>query len=226
MTSSYLLAFVVGLLSALHCVGMCGGVVGALSYSLPERIRDDWPRFAAFTLAYNLGRVLSYALAGALFGTLGGVVIEAGSRFWLQDLLRWLAAAIMVGIGLYISGWFPRFSRLERIGEPLWRWLQPIGRRLLPVTTLPRALVYGAVWGWLPCGLVYSMLLSTPAQGEPLAGAVYMALFGAGTLPVMLGTGLFAGRLYRFTGDRRLRVVSGLAVVALGLFALAFQGYN
>jgi len=226
MSSSNLLALMVGLLSALHCVGMCGGVAGALSYSLPERIRGDWSRFAAFALAYNLGRVLSYALAGALFGTLGGVVIEAGAQLWLQDLLRWLAAVIMVGIGLYIAGWFPRFARLERVGEPLWRWLQPIGRRLLPVTTLPRALVYGAIWGWLPCGLVYSMLLSTPAQGEPIAGAVFMALFGVGTLPVMLGTGLFAGRLYRFTGDSRLRVVSGLAVVGLGLFTLVFQGYN
>ena len=214
------------MLSALHCVGMCGGVAGALSYSLPERILNDWSRFAAFALAYNLGRILSYALAGALFGALGGVVFEAGSRLWLQDLLRWSAAAIMVGIGLYIAGWFPRFSRLERIGEPLWHRLQPIGRRLVPVTTLPRALIYGAVWGWLPCGLVYSMLLSTPAQGEPAAGAVFMALFGAGTLPVMLGTGLFAGRLYRFIGDSRLRVVSGLTIVALGLFTLLFQGYN
>lgn len=226
MTTSYLLAFIVGLFSALHCVGMCGGVMGALSYSLPERTRGDWSRFAAFALTYNLGRVLSYGLAGALFGSLGGVAIEVGARLWLQDILRWLAAAIMVGIGLYIAGWFPRFARLEGIGEPLWRWLQPIGRRLLPVTTLPRALLYGAVWGWLPCGLVYSMLLSTPAQGEPLAGAIFMALFGAGTLPVMLVTGIFAGRLYRFTGNSRLRVASGLAVVALGLFTLLFQGYN
>ena len=226
MTSSYLLAFVVGMFSALHCVGMCSGVVGALSYSLPERIRSDWSRFVVFALAYNLGRVLSYSVAGALFGALGGAMIEVGAQLWLRDLLRWLAAAIMVGIGLYIAGWLPRFAALERIGEPLWRWLQPVGRRLLPVTTLLRALIYGAIWGWLPCGLVYSMLLSTPAQGEPIAGALFMALFGIGTLPVMLATGFFAGRLYRFTEDSRLRVVSGLSVVGLGLFTLVFQGYN
>lgn len=226
MSTSYLVAFVVGLLSALHCIGMCGGIVGALSFSLPESMRRDWPRLALFLFAYNTGRVSSYALAGALFGSLGGALVEAGGRAWLYDGLRWLAAVVVVGIGLYIAGWFPRFTRIERIGEPVWRRLEPIGRRLLPVTTFPRAVLYGAVWGWLPCGLVYTMLISTPAQEGPVGGAVYMGLFGLGSLPVMVATGLFAGRLYRFTGDRRLQIASGLLVVALGLFTLLFEGYN
>lgn len=220
------LSFVVGLLSALHCIGMCGGIVGALSFSLPERTRRDWHRISMFILAYNGGRVASYAAAGAIFGSLGGTLIETGERVWLHDGLRWLAAVVLVGIGLYIAGWFPRFTLIERMGEPVWRFLEPYGRRLLPVTTLTRAALYGAVWGWLPCGLVYTMLLGAPAQGGPGAGALYMAMFGLGTLPVMLATGLFAGRLYRFAGDRRLQVASGLTVVTLGLFTLFFQGYN
>jgi sulfite exporter TauE/SafE len=226
MNSAFLLAFVVGLLSALHCIGMCGGIVGALSFSLPERTRSDWPRFLSFLLAYNLGRTVSYALAGALFGSIGGLLLEAGNRAWLHDGLRWLAAFVMVGIGLYIAGWFPRFTLIERIGEPVWRRLEPAGRRLLPVTSLVRASLYGAVWGWLPCGLVYTMLISTPAQGDPVAGAIYMALFGLGTLPAMIAVGLFAGKLYRFAGNARLQSVAGLTVIALGLFTLWFQGYN
>lgn len=226
MTSAFVLAFVIGLLSALHCIGMCGGIVGALSFSLPAQSRGEGPRFLAFLLAYNGGRVVSYALAGAAFGSLGGVLADVGARAWLNDGLRWMAALLMVGIGLYIAGWFPRFSLIERIGEPVWRRLEPLGRRLLPVVSLSRAALYGAVWGWLPCGLVYSMLISTPARGDPLSGAIYMALFGLGTLPAMVATGLFAGRLYRFSGDSRLRVLAGLSVVALGLFALIFQGYN
>ncbi len=226
MTSALLIAFLVGLLSALHCIGMCGGIAGALSFSLPERTRGDWQRFALFLLAYNGGRVVSYAAAGAAFGTLGGALMATGDHAWLNDGLRWLAAVVVVGIGLYIAGWFPRFSLIERIGEPVWRFLEPFGRRLLPVTSLTRALLYGAVWGWLPCGLVYTMLISTPAQGGPVGGALYMAAFGLGTLPVLLVTGLFAGRLYRFAGDRRIQTISGLTVVCLGLFTLIFQGYN
>jgi sulfite exporter TauE/SafE len=226
VSSAFLLAFVVGLLSALHCIGMCGGVVGTLSFSLPARTPRGGPSFVLYQLAYNAGRVISYALVGAIFGMLGEALIAGGAHVWLQDALRWLAAVVVVGIGLYIAGWFPRFTRIERIGEPVWRWLEPVGRRLLPVTSLSRALLFGAVWGWLPCGLVYTMLLSAPAQGDPVSGALYMALFGLGTLPVMLVTGLFAGRLYRFAGDSRLKVVSGLAVVFLGLFALVLQGYN
>jgi len=224
--SALVLAFVVGLLSALHCIGMCGGILGALSFSLPESTRRDWNRLSLFLLAYNGGRIASYAAAGALFGYLGGALVQAGEWTWMHHGLRWLAALVLVGIGLYIAGWFPRFTLIEGIGEPIWRFLEPLGRRLLPVRTLTRALLYGAVWGWLPCGLVYTMLISAPAQGGPAAGALYLAMFGLGTLPVMLATGFFAGRLYRFSSDRRLQAVSGLSVAALGLFTLLFQGYN
>lgn len=225
MNPAYPLAFAIGLLSALHCIGMCGGIAGALSLSLPAARRAHWRGLLVYLLAYNLGRVLSYALAGAAFGSLGGVLLVSG-HLWLHDALRWLAALVMVGAGLSIAGWLPRLQGLERLGAPIWRWLEPWGRRLLPVDSLPKATLYGAVWGWLPCGLVYTLLLGAPAQGGPLAGALYMALFGLGTWPVLIATGLFAGRLHRYAGDARLRVVAGLAVTGLGLYTLSFQGYN
>ncbi|MFZ0789367.1 MAG: sulfite exporter TauE/SafE family protein [Chromatiaceae bacterium] len=226
MNTAFLLAFVVGILSALHCVGMCGGIVGALSFSLPAQTRTHRERLLAFLLAYNLGRIASYAAAGALFGWLGGALLADEARAWMYDALRVLAALVMVGIGLYIGGWFPRFAALERLGMPLWRLIEPIGRHLLPVRTLTQAMLYGAVWGWLPCGLVYSMLIGSPAQAGAVAGALYMALFGAGTLPVMLAGGLLAGRLYRLGQDRRFQAASGLVVIVLGLSTLHFQGYN
>ena len=222
----FLLAFLVGLLGALHCLGMCGGIVGALTFSLPIETRRDWPQLVLFLLTYNIGRVASYALAGAAFGWLGQAVMATGPAAWPHRILQWLAALVMVGIGLYIAGWFPRFAQVERIGEPLWQRLEPVGRRLLPVATLPRALIYGAVWGWLPCGLVYTMLIATPAQGGPVAGAIYMALFGLGTLPAMLAVGLLAGRLHAWSRNRKVQVAAGLSVIVLGLFTLVFQGYN
>jgi sulfite exporter TauE/SafE len=222
MSSPYLLAFVVGLFSALHCIGMCGGIAGALSFSISVREREGWPRFLAFLLTYNLGRVVSYAVAGAVFGSLGGFLVEMGGDLRLHDVFRWLAAVLMVGVGLYIAGWLPRFGLIEQAGQPIWRRLEPYARRLMPVDSLVKAGLYGAVWGWLPCGLVYTMLISTPAQAGALAGALYMALFGLGTLPTLIATGFFAGRLYRFSSDSRLQAAAGLVVVALGLFTLFF----
>jgi sulfite exporter TauE/SafE len=222
LNSAYLIAPLVGLLSGLHCVGMCGGIIGALSFSLPQRVRRDPRLLLGYTLVYNLGRVLSYVLAGALFGWLGGLLFAAGgsSAAWL---LRSLAALVTIAIGFYVAGWFPRFALVERLGEPLWRQLEPLGRRLLPVRTAWRAALYGAVWGWLPCGLVYVMLIGAPAQSSAVGGAVYMGLFGLGTLPVLLGTGLLAGRLRELAARPGPRTLGGLTVVGLGVFTLLSQ---
>lgn len=222
--AAYALAFVVGLLSAMHCIGMCGGISGALSYSLPPETRNDPKRLGLFVLAFNLGRIASYAAAGAVSGGFGAALLGWGAAPEIFEGVRWLAAGVMIGIGLYIGGWFPRFATIERLGMPLWRRLEPLGRGLLPVRTLPRSVVFGMVWGWLPCGLVYSMLLSTPAQGGVLAGALYMALFGAGTLPVLALGGVFAGRLYRLGQDRRFQAGAGIGVVLLGLLTLSVNG--
>ena len=220
MDLSLPLAFTVGLFSAVHCIGMCGGIVGALSYGLSAEVRGRTGRFAGFLLSYNLGRVLSYAVAGALFGALGGqlaaVLGIGGGHRWLQ----FTAALIMILIGLHIAGWLPRLASIERLGVPLWRRIEPLGRRLMPVRNPFQALIYGAVWGWVPCGLVYTMLISTATRDGPVSGALYMLAFGLGTLPSVMATGLLAGKLYRMAQQPYLRVTVGAGVVILGLAAL------
>ena len=225
LAASLLLAFVVGLFSALHCVGMCGGIIGALTLSLAPSVRRHWGRLNGFLVVFNLGRISSYLAAGALFGWLGQGLTAATAQTGLHQGLRLLAALLLVGVGIHMAGWFPRFAIIERIGEPLWHRLQPVARLLIPVASLWRAFGYGVIWGWFPCGLVYSMLLSAPAQAAPISGALFMGAFGFGTLPAMLATGLLAGRLHQVTRSPLLRAVAGLSVVALGLFALLYQGY-
>jgi sulfite exporter TauE/SafE len=224
MTISVAFAFTVGLISSLHCVSMCGGIMGALTMSLPEAVRSSWTRLVLFVLGYNLGRVGSYALAGAVMAAVGDRVfglLPAGTG---HHVLRVLAAVIMIGIGLYLAGWFPAFAQIERIGMPVWQRLEPWGRRLLPVTTVQRALAFGTVWGWLPCGLVYSMLLTSSAQGGAGEGALLMAAFGLGTLPAVGAAALLTGRVARLRSKPALRLAGGLFIIALALMTLVFPG--
>ncbi|HEB98338.1 MAG TPA: sulfite exporter TauE/SafE family protein [Thiotrichales bacterium] len=202
---------------------MCGGIQGALTLSLPEEVRRRGPRLVMFLAAYNLARITSYALAGALIAGLGSGLSAAAGLTHGHTLIRVLSAALLVGIGLHLAGWFPAFAQVERLGVPLWRQLEPLGRRLLPVRTLGRALVFGLVWGWLPCGLVYTALLWTATAGDAGLGALYMASFGLGTLPAAFTTGLLTGGLSRLMADPRLRRGVGLMLILFGLASLAFQ---
>lgn len=222
MGSMILVAFVVGLLSALHCLGMCGGIMGALSVALPESTRTRPARLLGFLAAYNLGRILSYTLAGALAGSLGLTLVEGTGSVELGLVLRAVAALLMVLAGLHLAGWLPAVGRIERLGAPLWRRLEPLAHRLVPVRTLGRAALYGAVWGWLPCGLVYAMLGAAAGQATVLGGAATMAAFGAGTLPTLLVTGLFASRVYRLRRRPLLQQAGGLAVALVGAVALIY----
>lgn len=216
-------ALLIGLFSTVHCLGMCGGIVGALTFSLPTEVREHPRRLGSFLLAYNTGRLTSYALAGAAVGLLGGglyAALPTGGHLFLQAM----AATLMVGIGLYLAGWFPRFAAIERLGIPLWRRLEPAGRRLLPVRHPVLALVYGAIWGWLPCGLVYSALLLTVTAGGPAEGALFMAAFGVGTLPATLGAGILTRQIHRLTRDKRVRQAAGLLLVLLALAGFLLAG--
>lgn len=214
--------FLIGLASALHCVGMCGGIIGALSISLPPEARAQRGRLFAYTAAYSAGRIASYALAGALMGGLGGRVFGALSPEYGHTVLRVLAALLLVGVGLYLAGWFPKFAQLERLGQPLWQRLEPLGQRLLPVRSLPRALGFGLVWGWLPCGLVYSTLLWASSSGSAGRGALYMAAFGAGTLPAVVTAGLLTGAMTRLLRQASTRALIGASLIAFGVASLWF----
>lgn len=206
-------AAVLGLLGGGHCLGMCGGLMGALTLAIPPEQRG---RRLRLLLAYNLGRILSYAAAGLLVGMAGWAVASSPAAM----ALRVVAAALLIAMGLYLAGWWSGLTRIEAIGRGLWRRLQPFTRRLLPVTSLPRALALGALWGWLPCGLVYSALLWSASQGSPSQGASLMFAFGLGTWPVLLVTGLAAERLKGLLQRRGLRMAGGLLIMLFGLWTL------
>ncbi|WP_296182834.1 sulfite exporter TauE/SafE family protein [Pseudomonas sp. UBA1879] len=206
-------ALILGLLGGGHCLGMCGGLMGALTLAIPKEQRS---RRFRLLLAYNLGRIFSYACAGLLIGLAGWAVANSPAAM----LLRVVAALLLMCMGLYLAGWWSGLTRIEGLGRWLWRYVQPVASRTLPVTSLPRALLLGALWGWLPCGLVYSTLLWSASQGNALHSAVLMLAFGVGTWPVLLATGLAAERTTALLRKRGIRIVGGLLVMLFGLWTL------
>ena len=206
-------AVILGLLGGGHCLGMCGGLMGALTLAIPK---EQQGRRVRLLLAYNLGRVLSYASAGLLLGLAGWAL--AGSP--LATAMRVVAALLLITMGLYLAGWWSGLTRIERLGRGLWRHIQPVASRLLPVSSLPRALLLGALWGWLPCGLVYSTLLWAASQGNAAHSALLMLAFGVGTWPILMATGLAAERSNALLRKRGVRVAGGLLVILFGLWTL------
>lgn len=212
---SILSAFLVGLLGGGHCVGMCGGIVGAVTMTLP----GQQPRLP-YLLAYNGGRIASYTLAGVLAGLLGASGFFLQHVLPVQQILYALASLMLVALGLYLAGWWQGVLLLEKAGSLLWRRLQPLSKQLLPLRAPPQAFALGLLWGWLPCGLVYSVLVAALASGSALNGGLLMLAFGLGTLPTLLAMGMAAVRLKTFLQASWVRRGSGLLVLGFGLLGL------
>ena len=209
-------AFVIGLLGGVHCVGMCGGIVGALTVQAPRRGRA-WD----LHLAYSAGRIASYAAAGAVIGMIGGAGLMFNQVLPVQLLLYVLANLVLISLGLYLAGLGSRLAGLDALGARLWRRVQPYGARVLPADTAAKALVLGALWGWLPCGLVYSLLATALLSGSAGGGAAVMLAFGLGTLPNLLLAGMLVKRLRDIVSDRRVRLAAGALVASFGVAGLA-----
>jgi uncharacterized protein len=237
-------ALITGLASSLHCLGMCGGAVSAMM--LTAKPRNSRQHIATFpialltparpvassptvamtnlplVLAFNGGRILSYGVAGATAGMLGsgaGVLLMSDAMPFRLALFL-IANIIMLLTGLYIAGWTSGLAPLERAGQYLWRHLSPLTNKFLPVETLPQAALLGGLWGWIPCGLVYAMLVVALASGSALNGAATMIAFGLGTLPAMTAAGMLSAQVKTKLRDGRLRVAAGIVVIGMALLGL------
>ena len=218
-TSSYLVAFVMGLFSSMHCIGMCGSIIGTLTLSLSPEIRNNKKRLLPFVFNYNFGRITSYAIAGALVGAIEALLTMHLGETHGHRFLQLLSAVIMASAGLYIAGWFPRFAYIEKTGMLLWKKIEPYGRKLIPVKNLKQAYLFGMIWGWLPCGLVYSALALAATAGDASKSSLTMLAFGLGTLPAVIGVGVMTQLLTRLSRIKRFKEAVGLLMIILALFA-------
>ena len=206
--------FLVGLLGGGHCVGMCGGIVSALS----SQNAGGKP---LLHLAYSTGRIASYSVTGAIAGSIGGLGLLFSGVLPVQLALYVLANAMLLILGLYLAGLSPLAGKFEAAGRYLWSRLQPLTRGLVPVNTVPRALAVGALWGWIPCGLVYGVLATALLSGNAVRGAMVMLAFGLGTLPNLLLAGLMIRSATKVFQGRMFRTICGALVFGFGISGLA-----
>lgn len=215
---SWLSAFLIGLGGSVHCVGMCGGIVGAFSFAIPPNA-PHWP----YMWAYNIGRISSYSLAGAITGYLGSIVssqVETG-----MIALNLLSGLMLLLLSLYIGQWWQGLNYLEQLGSVLWRKIRPISKQFLPFSSPLSALPYGMIWGWLPCGLVYSSLSWSLASGSAMNGGLLMFFFGLGTLPALLALGSSTNLLRSALNQSVTKKIVALLLLIFSLW-LIFDAIN
>lgn len=217
--SGFLAVFLVGLLGGVHCAGMCGGIVSALTLQMPGQRTDSAPVWLIH-LMYNLGRISSYAIAGAAMGALGSLGLLLNNALPVQMTLYVAANLMMIALGLYLTGVTGALAFTERAGQWLWRRVQPLTRRFLPVRGPAQAFPLGLLWGWLPCGLVYSVLAMALLTGSATRGAATLLAFGLGTLPNLMLAGLLLARFRGIVQGKALRLGAGFLVLAFGLWGL------
>lgn len=220
MDSIYITAFIVGVLGGVHCLGMCGGVVGGLTFSLESRVQTSWWKMMPFQLSYNAGRLSSYVMIGAVFGAFGATLGSLAAFLPAQQLLQTVAGLFMIALGLYLGGWWFGVAKIERLGQGLWTKISPLTSKFTPVKHYHQAWLYGLVWGWLPCGLIYSMLIMAMSSGSALNGAGVMLAFGLGTLPNLMLMGVFAFYFTRLARMVWVKRFAGLSVISMGFWQL------
>jgi sulfite exporter TauE/SafE len=207
-------ACMTGILGSGHCFAMCGGIAGSLG-AIGTLSRSNPVRYA---FEFNLARLLSYGLLGSFAAAFVGTVDRLGNLAATGTWLR-LATAIMVALlGMrFLFNW-RGLDFIERAGIAIWSRISPLAMWAGSRKDGAGRVVLGLCWGFLPCGLVYSALLTAASTGRPVSGCVTMLFFGVGTLPSMLGLTLAAPGLYSLLSDRTFRRFVGLCLLILAVW--------
>lgn len=215
MSIDYFSAFIIGLLGSGHCLSMCGGVTSMLVSAMPNR--QTKPKLG-YIFSYNVGRVFSYSLLGAIAGLSGSLAIH--SLGFPLTILRVIAAIFLIFLGLYLGQWLMVLTHFEKVGKKLWQHIAPFSKKVIPVDSAFKALSLGAIWGWLPCGLVYSTLTWSVASGGALEGALIMLAFGLGTIPALFTLSYGHVSLNGLIKNNVFRKTMGILLICYGFYGL------
>jgi uncharacterized protein len=206
---SLLSAFLLGFFGSTHCLGMCGGIVSSLNLNKHNSL--------LLNLCYHTGRITTYSLLGILFGLLGAGLSNIGA---LILPLRLLAGIMLILMGFYLMGKTIGLIWLEKAGSQLWRFISPLGSRFIPVKNPLQGLVLGMIWGFLPCGLVYSTLTLALSTTSVSGAGLTMLFFGLGTLPLLLSLSLLQAQALKLKQNKTLRLGAGITITLFGAWSI------
>jgi sulfite exporter TauE/SafE len=207
-------AFGAGFLGSAHCLGMCSGISGLFAVGATVA---SFKTQVPLAIAYNVGRVLSYAFLGVTIATIGSAVVGAIPN--LAGPVRLASGLLIIVVGLQVAFNWRLLAPIEKVGAVIWNRLAPHAKGLIPATTVLSAAGLGLIWGWLPCGLVYGALLLAATTADPVGGGLVMIAFGLGTMPAMVLSGLSAARISAYVSQNR--VAAGLLIIVLGVATMA-----
>ncbi|WP_085299676.1 sulfite exporter TauE/SafE family protein [Cognaticolwellia mytili] len=215
MTLDFFSAFIIGLLGSGHCIVMCGGISTMLTTAI-----SDVSKRKKYTIvfAYNFGRIVSYSIIGALVALTSSMATkEIGVPVFA---LKILAGIFLILLGLYLGQWLMWLSHVEHIGKKLWRYISPNTKKFIPIKNTRSAFALGALWGWLPCGLVYSTLTWALASADAINGALIMFFFGLGTLPALLSVSLGTISVKSLLSNPLFRKLAAILVILYGIYTI------
>ncbi|GEM80626.1 sulfite exporter TauE/SafE family protein [Vibrio superstes] len=206
-------AFLIGLAGAGHCMGMCGGIASAVALN---------GRQSSFqiTLLYNFGRISSYLVIGALVGGTVASSVNVFDSTHFLTVLRAIAAVMILLLGLYLAQWWNGLLKIEKMGQYLWKFLSPVATKMIPLRSPWYAYPFGMVWGWIPCGMVYSMLSWAAVSGSATNGLLIMGCFGLGTLPAMILIGAGSAKYSQFFRSPIVRRIIGSLMIAYATYSI------
>ena len=225
LSPTLIAAFVAGLAGSAHCFAMCGGFAGALGVRAHQHARSPLDR-SLRALTYQLGRVGGYAGLGAIGGTFGHSAHWALNFTRFEPALRIVAGVLMLLIAARVLTRRNAFASLERAAAKLWVRLQPLAKRASLGTGSLSSILMGLLWGLLPCGLVYSMLLVTLTTESPMDGATVMIAFGLGTLPAMAASSITLSGSWQRSRPQWLRKATGVLLLTFGVWMIGAAGLN
>lgn len=204
-------AFILGLMGSGHCIGMCGGIISSLSIATEDKA-NRWYNISL----YQFGRILSYSF----FGLIAGIIGQQTDKLTSAPVLQVTSGILLILMGLYISRVWMIISKLEMLGKLLWNQLSRLNKNLLPVKSPRQALLLGALWGWLPCGLVYTSLGYALTAANPVKSSLFMLFFGLGTLPATLAAGAASVGLKSWLNQTIVRISVGIIFIIFGIYTL------
>jgi len=195
MSLDFFSAFIIGLLGSGHCIVMCGGISTMLTTAISDVAKQ---KKHLIIFAYNFGRIASYSIIGALVAFTSSMATKE---------IGFPVAFLKTIAGVYL-------------GKNIWRYISPQTKKFIPINNIKSAFALGALWGWLPCGLVYSTLTWALASADAVNGALIMFFFGLGTLPALLSVSLGTLSIKSLLSNIIFRKLAAISVIIYGFYTI------